>query len=488
MKRSSGILLPVFSLPSKYGIGSLGKEAKNFIDFLKESGQSYWQVLPEGPVSFGESPYQSYSVHAGNPFFVDLDVLTEEGLLTKEEAKVCLRKYTGTIDYEDLKKNRMETLSLAARRIARDDQSFLEFKDKNRGWLEDYALFMSLKDKHGEIPFTKWPEDIKKRDGHALENAKRELADDIHVHEAVQYFFDRQWSKVREYAHENGIKIIGDLPIYVAPDSSDVWAEPKYFQLDGNMEQTSEAGCPPDAFTDEGQHWGNPLYDWNAMKADGYGWWIRRIDDEAKRYDVLRIDHFRGLESYWSIPKGMKPKDGHWEKGPGMDLLGVLTSWFHGIDFIAEDLGVITDEVRKLREDAKLPGMKVMEFAFDADATSSYLPHWVDDKTVYYTGTHDNAPLALWMEEEDKEKIAFAMEYLGADKKTLPRAMIRAGMQSSAGLFIAQLQDYIESGKGSRINTPGTVGGNWSFILKDGDFNDDPAKEIYRMTRIYGRL
>ncbi len=492
MERSAGILLPVFSLPSPYGIGTLGKAAFDFVDFLHEAGQTYWQVLPAGPVTVGESPYQTLSAYAGNPYFIDLDLLCEDGLLSEED----LREYakgvpacSSQIDYVYLEEKRIPLLRKAAAAMDEEQRrKVMAFREENRSWLPDYALYMAIREKNGNAPWTEWPKELQMRDAGALHAAEEELGEEIFAQCAIQYLFECQWKDLRDYAHEKGIRIIGDLPIYVALDSADVWMDPKSFQLGDDLVPSAVAGCPPDSFSEEGQHWGNPLYDWDAMRRDGFGWWIRRIDGEAKRYDVLRIDHFRGLEGYWSIPAGKTPKEGHWEKGPGMDLLGVLVSWFPQISFIAEDLGMITQEVHNLRLAAGIPGMKVLVFAFDANAASSYLPHRVEEETVLYTGTHDNAPLGVWIEEEKEENIAFAVEYTGARSvQNLPDAVIRFGMCSRSSLFIAQLQDYLETKDGSRINMPGTLGNNWKWRLLPGQAGSADAKRIARMTAIYGR-
>ena len=492
MSRISGILCPVFSLPSPYGIGTLGKEAFSFVDFLSEAGQSLWQVLPEGPVSYGNSPYQTYSIQAGNPYFIDLTLLMEEGLLTEEETgSVVWSTREDRVDYDILRQERYPVLRKAFERASGELLREMDaFAERSAGWLPGYALYMALKGRFDGLPWNRWPEEIRLRKADAVARYEEELSDEIRFQVFVQYEFAKQWDALREYAHGKGIRIIGDLPIYVAPDSADAWLEPQFFQLDENMEPLAVAGCPPDVFSEEGQHWGNPLYDWDAMRADGFGWWIRRIDRAAQRYDVLRIDHFRGLESYWSVP----PKDttavrGHWEKGPGMDLLGVLTSWFPGIKWIAEDLGFLTPEVHELRMKAGLPGMKVLSFAFDPSGTSLYLPHrYGDGRCVCYTGTHDNAPVGAFIRDGKEEDVRFAMEYLGAKSaEDVPDQMIRAGMASSAEIFVAQIQDYLGLGAEARINTPGTFGSNWEWRLTKGMTDAALASKIARLGQLYDR-
>ena len=419
MKRSCGILMPISSLPSPHGIGTLGAEARKFVDFLADAGQSWWQILPVGPTSYGDSPYQSFSAYAGNPYFVDLDLLCEDGLLTPAEVNsVNWGTDPAKVDYSAIYNSRFPLLHLAMERgWERDADKVAAFSEENASWLPDYALFMAVKRHFGMQSWTEWPdEDIRLRRPEAVARYQEELADDIRLFTYIQYLFFRQWEDLRSYAHEKGIGIIGDLPIYVAMDSADVWADPRAFQLDERNVPAEVAGVPPDYFTADGQLWGNPLYDWDAMKADGYTWWIRRIAGASRLYDILRIDHFRGLESYWAVPYGeTTAKIGRWVKGPGMDLIGVLTEKFPNIQFIAEDLGYLTPEVRQLLEDSGLPGMKVLEFAFDSREAANYLPHTYPRHCVCYAGTHDNATLMGWKDEAAPADIAMARQYLGLD-------------------------------------------------------------------------
>ena len=482
IKRSSGILLPLFSLPSPYGIGDMGKKAYEFIDFLKSAGQSYWQVLPLGHIGCGASPYQSCSSFAGNPLFIDLEELCTLGLLSEDELGSARRPCDGSnVDYGDVTETHMRLLRLACERDTGDISDF----ERSNPWLSDYALFMALQKHFGGAPLSDWDDDIRRRQPHAVERYTELLSNDILFYKRVQLYFFRQWDRLRSYAHENGVGIIGDLPIYVAADSVDVWREPQWFLLDAKGFPTEVSGVPPDLFSKDGQLWGNPLYDYDAMKADGYGWWIRRIGAASRMFDVLRIDHFRAFESFWAVPADSETAvDGRWVKAPGMELVGTLTSWFSSTQFIAEDLGIITQEVRKLLSDSGLPGMTVLEFAFDPDGGSSYLPHRHVRNSVCYVGTHDNAPIQSWLSEEAPERLRFAREYLGTDD--LRSALMRAGMASVSDLFVAQMQDWLHSG--TRTNTPGTVGGNWCLRLKSGDLTDSLAAEIYEYTRIYGRL
>ena len=492
MERSSGILLPISSLPSPYGIGSFGKAAYDFADFLKAAGQKYWQLLPLGPTSYGDSPYQSFSTYAGNPYFIDLDLLIKDKLLTKDEVGAC--NWGGNpryVDYGKIYESRFALLAKAkARGFTRDRDAVKAFEEENKLWLPDYALFMALKRRFGMAAWSEWPdEDARMRDVKAVEKYRSELSDDVELFTYIQYLFYKQWGALKKYINGLGIRIIGDLPIYVAMDSADVWAEPKMFRLDGHRVPTEVSGVPPDYFSEDGQLWGNPLYDYDAMERDGFGWWIRRVGGAEKLYDVIRIDHFRGFESFWAVPFGEKTaRKGKWVKGPGMKLVGTLTGWFHSLEFIAEDLGYPTPEVAQMLRDSKLPGMKVLEFAFNPNEPSDYLPHLYQENCVCYTGTHDNAPLALWREEADEEDIAFAKKYLGLNEKEgFNRGVIRGGMGSVARLFVAQMQDYLELGRYHRMNTPGVLGGNWEWRMLPGEADEKLARRIGKLTKMYGR-
>ncbi len=492
MRRSCGVLLPISALPSPYGIGTLGKAAYDFVDFLTEAGQSWWQLLPVGPTSYGDSPYQSFSTYAGNPYFVDLDLLVRDGLLKKEEIEARdWGRDPSRVDYAAIYRSRFQLLQIAADRgWERDADMVTAFSEKNAGWLPDYALFMALKRHFDMRAWTQWEdEDIRLRRPAAVERYQRELSEDIRLFTYIQYLFFRQWEALRTYAHKKGIGMIGDLPIYVAMDSADVWAEPDSFQLDERNIPKEVAGVPPDYFSEDGQLWGNPLYNWDAMKADGYGWWIRRVDGASRLYDILRIDHFRGLESYWAVPYGEPTaKNGRWIKGPGMDLVGVLKGWFSSLQFIAEDLGYLTPEVRQFLQDSGFPGMKVLEFAFDSREPSDYLPHTYTPNCVCYVGTHDNAPVMAWKDEADPDDVALAVRYLGLNQEEgFHWGMIRGGQSSVADLFIAQMQDYLGLGADSRMNTPGLLGGNWQWRLMPEQLDAMLAKRMAEIAWIYGR-
>lgn len=489
MKRASGIIMPVFSLPGKYGIGTFGKEAYDFIDFLSDAGQKYWQVLPMGPTDCGNSPYSSLSVFAGNQNFIDLEQLIEEGAVDRKEVEM-IDWGSGDVDYDKVipgKKKILKSAYLKAYGSVKEEVS--DFAENNISWIYDYALYMALKEHFDGLPWYEWEEDIRLRKQEAVEKYRSELKDSINYHIYVQYLFFKQWDKLKKYAEDKDVKFIGDIPIYAAMDSADVWASPENFQLDEKNMPVDVAGVPPDYFSEEGQLWGNPLYDWEAMKNDGYGWWIRRIGAAERLYDVIRIDHFRGLESYWAVPATEKTAvNGEWRKGPGLDFIERIKGWFCGIEIIAEDLGILTDDVRELLKNSGFPGMKVLQFAFDDSGNSDYLPHKYDKNCVCYGGTHDNATIKEWLETGDKKEIEFAREYFGINKKdNFNFGIIRGGMASVADTFITQMQDYLELGKDARTNIPGIAFGNWKWKMEEGAATKQLAEKILKMTKLYGR-
>ena len=492
MDRASGILLPISALPSPYGIGTLGKAAYAFADFLHAAGQKYWQLLPLGPTSYGDSPYQSFSTFAGNPYFIDLDLLAEEGLLDKEDlAAADWGNDPRYVDYGKIYEVRFDVLRRAFLRGRERDREAVERFQAENPWLKNYALYMAVKAHFGMKSWLEWPDEaIRVRAPEAVARYEKELAEDVAFYTYLQHLFFKQWGELREYIHSLGIRIIGDLPIYVAMDSADVWAEPEFFQLgEGNI-PTEVSGVPPDYFSADGQLWGNPLYDYDRMRQDGFGWWIRRVEGASRLFDVIRIDHFRGLESYWAVPYGAETaREGRWRKGPGMDLVGVLTQWFHGLDIIAEDLGFLTPEVHQLLRDSGLPGMKVLEFAFDAREPSNYLPHTYERNCVCYVGTHDNETVMQWREQADRADVTFARKYLGLNEaEGFHWGMIRGGMSSVADTFVAQMQDYLGLGAEGRMNTPGTLGNNWRWRLLPGEASPALARKIRRYAHMYGRL
>lgn len=492
MQRSSGILMPISALPSKYGIGTLGRAAYDFADFLAAAGQKYWQMLPLGPTGYGDSPYSSFSAYAGNPYFIDLELLCGDGLLDASELDAMdWGDEPSKVDYGKIYALRWDVLAKACANGCERDRAALEaFVEENRRWLPDYALFMALKRHFGMKSWTEWPdEDIRLRRPEALAAYRESLSEDVLLFTYIQYLFYKQWKALRAYLHEKGVRVIGDLPIYTALDSADVWAEPRSFMLDERSVPTEVSGVPPDYFCEDGQLWGNPIYNWERMSRDGYGWWIRRIEGAKKLFDVIRVDHFRGLESYWSVPYGeTTAKHGVWKKGPGMALVGVLKSRFPDTPIIAEDLGFMTPEVKKLLSDSGFPGMKVLQFAFDCREPSNYLPHSYDENCVCYVGTHDNETLMEWFDTAKPEDVAYAEKYLGLNEREgRCWGVIRGGMSSVARLFVAQMQDYLGLGPKARMNTPGTALGNWRWRLLPGQADAELAEKIREYVKIYGR-
>ena len=452
MERTAGILLPVTSLPSKYGIGCFSKSAYDFVDWLKAAGQSYWQILPLGPTSYGDSPYQSFSTFAGNPYFISLEALIEEGVLTEKECDGAdFGSRPNDIHYEKLYKNRYPLLRKAYERSKiSENPDYLRFIEENNWWLSDYALFMAVKDRFEGVPWNQWAEDIRLRWGNAMDYYREELYFEIEFQQYMQFKFYEQWNALKAYANENGIRLIGDIPIYVAMDSADTWAHPELFQLDETLTPSAVAGCPPDGFSADGQLWGNPLYRWDYHRNTGYEWWISRLSYCFRLYDVVRIDHFRGFDEYYSIPYGAESaKEGHWEKGPGIDLFRHVEQSLGWHEVIAEDLGYVTDSVRQLVFESGFPGMKVLEFAFDSRDTGSandYLPHNYIENCVAYTGTHDNETITGWFQSITKKERQMARDYL-CDQTTpdrlLHQSFISLIMRSSAKSCIIPIQDYM---------------------------------------------
>ena len=487
--RGSGILMHITSLPGPYGVGTMGASAYGFVDFLKKAGQSNWQILPLSPTGYGDSPYQSCSAFAGNHYLIDLDLLVNEGLLEKAEVEqLCGEDRTDAVDFGRLYQNRLPILRLAYHRFA-DWEALDAFCCENSNWLPDFALFMALKEANGGNPWYQWEEKLKRREADAVWNARQQLKDQIRFYCFVQYLFYKQWTALRAYAHENGVRIIGDVPIYVPLDSVDVWSNPELFQLDETLTPTAVAGCPPDAFTEDGQLWGNPLYRWDVLKKDGYGWWLRRLEAAGKLYDVVRLDHFRAFEAYWSVPYGdATARGGKWIKGPGMDFISAVKEGLPKLKLIAEDLGFLTQEVLDLRDASGYPGMKVLEFAFDSLEPSEYQPHTYIQNTVCYTGTHDNMTMRQWFETAEPEALAYAAAYMRlTEQEGFVWGAIRTAMSSVSDLCVVQMQDYLELGGEARMNFPGTLGCNWTWRAAEGFCSDALAEKIYKMTKLYGR-
>ncbi len=495
--RAGGILLPVASLPSRYGIGCFSKEAYEFIDFLAEAGQRYWQILPLGPTSYGDSPYQSFSTFAGNPYFIDLDALVEEGVLTEEECEACdFGDEPEEIDYGKIYEARFPLLRKAYERSnVGGNEEFRAFQAGEGYWLRDYAIFMAVKNRFDGVSWNEWAEDIRFRWDNAMEYYQQELYYDIEFYEFLQYTFFKQWAKLKRYANEKGIQIIGDIPIYVAYDSADAWAHPDLFQFDGEWLPKAVAGCPPDGFSATGQLWGNPLYRWDYHRDTGFDWWVQRMAKCFELYDMVRIDHFRGFDEYYSIPYGDETaENGHWEQGPGIDLFHTLKWRLGDRPIIAEDLGYMTQNVKQLVRDSGYPGMKVLEFAFDSrdsSDASDYLPHNYTRNCVVYTGTHDNETLLGWLGSISKEEKQNVREYLNRpdeSNRELALELIRLAVSSVGELCVIPMQDYLGLDNRARINKPSTTGENWKWRLKKKALTKDVAKKIFHMTSLYGRI
>lgn len=491
MERGSGILMHISSIPSPYGIGTMGRAAYAFVDFLNKAGQKYWQVLPISPTGFGDSPYQSYSTFAGNPYFIDFEMLSEDGGLNPDEYKYTNwgsnPEYT---DYEKIANNRIRVLKAAYRADKAElHKELCEFRAKESYWIENYAMFMAIKEREGGLPYWEWDNRIKFRNPDAMAETFRELEEEIEFWVYVQYRFFEQWNKLKAYANSKGIKIIGDIPIYVAEDSADAWAHDEVLWLDEKRRPVKVAGCPPDYFSPKGQLWGNPLYDWEYLKSTNYEWWVLRIKATLKLCDIVRIDHFRAFSAYYSIPFGDEDATrGCWIDGPGERFFDVLKSQFgENPPIIAEDLGLLDDGVRKLLKYTKFPGMKVLQFAFDPSGQSDYLPHKYERNCIAYIGTHDNDTLIGWYNSEREEVRSFLKDYLRISGD-LTEGVISGLMSSVADITVVTMQDIMRLGTEARMNTPGRAGGNWQWRMKnDVVFNDETAEKLAKVTRLYGR-
>ena len=496
MERTAGILMPISSLPGKYGIGCFNLKAYEFVDFLRDAGQTYWQILPIHPTSYGDSPYQSFSTFAGNPYFIDLEALIAEGVLSNDECdSVFFGDEEDDINYAALYDGRKILLTMAYERSRiSENPEYQKFTADNGWWLEDYALFMALKDFFNGQCWYEWPEDIRLRYDYAMDYYRRELYFDIEYQMYLQFKFFQQYGWLKNYANSQGVKIIGDIPIYVAMDSADTWANPRLFQLDDRNMPTAVAGCPPDGFSATGQLWGNPLYRWDYHRETGFDWWLTRLWYVYQLYDVTRIDHFRGFDEYYSIPYGHKTAEfGHWEKGPGIELFRRAEEVLGWHEVIAEDLGFVTDSVRQLVRDSGFPGMKVLQFAFDSRDTGSardYLPHNYTENAVVYTGTHDNDTTIGWFEAISDDDWNLARDYLCdfyTPDEEMDQPFVALAMQSIARMCIIPMQDYLGLGTEARMNTPSTIGCNWRWRMTEDQFTEDLCREILAQTRRYGR-
>lgn len=484
MKRGSGILLHISSLPSPYGIGTLGKAAYDFVDDLHAAKQSYWQVLPCTPTGYADSPYQGTSAFAYNPYFIDFDLLYEDGLLKKDDyEELDFGSDETYVDYEALFRAKNDILQKAyAKGIEKYPHNFAEFKFNNANWLFDYALFVVLKKHFNYLPYQEWDACVVEREPAAIMELTQQYEEEIEVVQFTQFLYERQWFALKEYANSRGIQMIGDIPIYVSPDSAETWAHPEYFVKDGSV-----AGTPPDYFCEDGQLWGNPLYDWDYMRKYGYEWWVRRMQRSLHLYDILRIDHFRGFEAYFKIPKGGMPKDGKWVKGPAGALFDAIKTALPMPPIIAEDLGVIDDDVKAFLDYCGFPGLKVLQFAFD-EQDSFYLPHNYPRNSVVYTGTHDNDTTLHWFETIGEDTRKFLFDYIGpTTEQEAVYKLIRLAMMSVADISIVPMQDILKLSGDARMNYPSRALGNWKWRMKKGQFNKEHIEWLRTVTEIYGR-
>ena len=506
MERKCGVLLPVASLPSRYGIGCFSREAYEFVDFLAQAGQTYWQILPLGQTGYGDSPYQSISTFAGNPYFIDPAALIEAGYISGSDADgFDFGKEPRSVDYEKIYRNRYVLLRKAyanspfclqpsgkwkERQYDADRKAFEDFRWDNAGWLPDFALFCAVKEYYDGDMFTLWPEEIRLREAAAMDRYRITLDEEIRFYEFLQYLFHMQWKKLKDYANGRGVRIIGDIPIYVAFDSADTWSHPELFELDEKGFPTVVAGVPPDAFSETGQLWGNPIYRWKRHKDTGYDWWISRLAHVFTLYDVVRIDHFRGFDEYWAVPYGSETAmTGKWCKGPGYDLFAAMEEKLGRREIVAEDLGYLTKTVLELVERTGYPGMKVLQFAFDGNTKNAYLPHNYTKNAVVYTGTHDNDTTRGWYTSANRKQMQFIRKYVNIrSSRTATYDLIRLAMQSVADTAIIPIQDYLDIGSDGRINIPSTLGGNWSWRVLPGELTPELAEKMREFASVYGRI
>ncbi|MBQ1710580.1 MAG: 4-alpha-glucanotransferase [Treponema sp.] len=489
-KRSNGVLMHISSLPGNTGIGTLGKPAYDFVDFLKKSSQTYWQILPICPTSYGDSPYQSFSTFAGNPYFIDFELLVGQDFLQKKDYEnISWGSDETQVDYGLLYEQRHKLFSIIQKNFEKNTPAdFESFCKENAFWLDNYSLFMAIKDAHNGVSFLEWEKEIINREEQSLKKWTEKCSDRINYYKILQYLFFAQWNNLKKYANDNGIKIIGDIPIYVAADSADVWSNPEQFMLDENHVPIEVAGCPPDGFSADGQLWGNPVYNWDYMKKDNYSWWKKRLEMSLKNYDVLRIDHFRGFDSYYCIPFGdTTAKNGVWKKGPGTALFEEIKKCYGELPIIAEDLGFLTDSVRQMLKDVGYPGMKVLQFAFDSRENSDYLPHSYSKNSVVYTGTHDNDTVIGWTSSAPAEDYSNAKKYLRTNDKNFPTEMMLAAIESVSNTCILCMQDLIGLDGSARMNTPSTVGNNWKWRATQNQITENISEFLSYYTKLYNR-
>ncbi|KXT63555.1 MULTISPECIES: 4-alpha-glucanotransferase [Streptococcus] len=493
--RQSGVLMHISSLPGKYGIGSFGQSAYDFVDFLVRTKQRYWQILPLGTTSYGDSPYQSFSAFAGNTHFIDLDFLVDEGLLSEEDLHgINFGDNPREVDYAKIFEARRPLLEKAVARFLEtgDVDSFYRFAEENAAWLEVFAEYMAIKEHFDNLAWTEWPDEaIRRREVDRLAHYRSELSDKLVYHRVTQYLFFKQWLQLKAYANKHHIEIVGDMPIYVAADSCDVWSQPHFFKTDEVGKPTCVAGCPPDEFSATGQLWGNPIYDWEAMDRDGYVWWIDRLRESFKIYDIVRIDHFRGFESYWEVPADSETSaTGKWVKGPDYKLFAAVKEALGELNIIAEDLGFMTNEVIELRERTGFPGMKILQFAFNPNDESIDSPHLAPNNSVMYTGTHDNNTVLGWYRDEiDDPTREYMAQYTNRKEyETVPHAMLRTIFASVSFMAIATMQDLLELDSSARMNYPSTIGGNWAWRMTAEELNPIVEGELYSLTKTYRRM
>lgn len=493
-ERGSGILCHISSLTGENGMGSLGYDAYQFIDFLHESGQKYWQILPTNPPGFGYSPYQTYSAFANYPVFISLQKLADINLIPKDKA-IFNNKKRKTVDYKKIEQQKYPLLKLAAEKFYNEnylEDEFRNFKIENDYWIHDYVLFASLKEYFRELPWYQWKGRYKYKDNETIKKIKAtpQVQALINEHYFYQFIFDKQWKELKEYANSKNIKIIGDIPLYISYDSADVWSKPELFSLNKNYVPQKVAGVPPDYFSETGQLWGNPIYNWHKMKSNNFEWWTERFRKNLELFDIVRIDHFRGLSAYWSIPYGETTAiNGKWVKAPGRQLLRMLHHEFEKLPLIAEDLGVITDDVNKLKNDFDLPGMKILQFAFDSGEENNYLPHTYNKNCVVYTGTHDNDTTLSWWKHLNNKDRLFLRKYLGSGGiQNITDKLINLAWASVADIAIVPVQDLLNQLGSSRMNTPGTSNGNWKYKIDYFEKLDARKKHLLEITKLYGRL